>query len=544
VSRLALRLGAASLLLLGGAATSLLAAGPSAVRGTTTTSTAPTTTASTARVVLAISGHGWGHGLGMSQWGANGYAKHGWTYDKILAHYYVGTTLGPAPVSTVRVLIAQKAKVTIESADPWSVTDATGTKSKLDPGSLTLTPDLTIDGQALEAPLTFAGPTPLAVNGKPYRGRVFVNTDTKRVEAVDVVALENYLRGVVPSEMPFDWPAEALKAQAVAARSYALANLNQTRDFDLYGDTRDQVYGGISAEQPAATAAIAATKGQVVLYKGKVADTLFFSTSGGRTASSLDATGVAVPYLVSVPDPYDSLSPVHNWGPMLFDGTKVATMMKLPGSLSDLTAVDGTSGRAKTVTGMGADSVQATVTGAQFRVMLGLRSTWFSSALYSLLPATKTVTYGSTVTLGGFAKGAESAALESKAFGQDWSPAGDLILGPDGVFSTVVKPAVATQFRISDGQVRASLAKVAVAARVDAQLAAAGLSGTVKPAVSGAPVQLQRQDGAAWTNVSSTVTDSTGAWSFGGSLPTGAYRVRCAPGQGIAAGLSSAVQVP
>ncbi len=545
VSRLALRLGAACVLLLGGAATSLLAAGPKAVRGTTTTTTtAATTTTSTAKVVLAISGHGWGHGLGMSQWGAYGYAKHGWTYDRILAHYYVGTTIGPAPVSTVRVLLEQKPKVTIESADPWSVTDATGTKTKLDPGSITLTPDLTIAGQPLEAPLTFAGPTPLTVDGKPYRGRVIVNADPKRVEAVDLVALENYLRGVVPSEMPFDWAPEALKAQAVAARSYALANLNQTRDFDLYGDTRDQVYGGINAEQPAATAAITATKGQVVLYKGKVADTLFFSTSGGRTASSLDATGVAVPYLVSVPDPYDSLSPVHNWGPMLFDGTKVATMMKLPGSLSDLTALDGTSGRAKTVTGIGDDGVEATVTGSQFRVMLGLRSTWFTSALYSLLPVAKTVTYGSAVTLSGFAKGADSAALESKPFGQDWSPAGELILGADGSFSTIVKPTLATQFRISAGQVRASLARVAVAPRIDAQLGATGLSGTEKPAVAGAALQLQRQDGAVWTNVSSTVADATGAWSFGGSLPSGAYRVRCAPGQGLAAGLSAAVQVP
>src|SRR5207248_1060757 len=190
------------------------------------------------------------------------------------------------------------------------------------------------------------------------------------VQVVDVVALENYLKGVVPSEMPFDWAPEALKAQAVAARSYALANLTKNREFDLYGDTRDQVYGGVAAEQPASNDAISATKGQVVLYKGKVADTLFFSTSGGRTASSLDATGAAVPYLVSVADPYDSLSPVHDWGPVLFDGAKVAAQLKLPGSLTDLTADDGASGRAKTVTGVGADGVEATVTGAQFRALL------------------------------------------------------------------------------------------------------------------------------------------------------------------------------
>ena len=115
--------------------------------------------------------------------------------------------------------------------------------------------------------------------------------------------------------MPSNWPAEALKAQAVAARSYALANLTKGRAFDLYGDTRSQVYGGIAAESPAASAAVDATKGQVVLYDGKVADTLFFSTSGGRTVSALEATGDAVPYLVSVADPYDTLSPLPRLGP-------------------------------------------------------------------------------------------------------------------------------------------------------------------------------------------------------------------------------------
>src|SRR5262249_5792181 len=267
------------------------------------------------------------------------------------------------------------------------------TKTALDPSILTLTPKLTVRGKRLEPPLTFVGTQPLVVGGKPYRGRIVVTSDGKRVQVVDAVSLESYLKGVVPSEMPFDWLPEALKAQAVAARSYALANLTKNRPFDLYGDTRDQVYGGVDAEQPASSGAIDATRGQVVLYKGKVADTLFFSTSGGRTASSLETTGVAVPYLVSVSDPYDSISPHHDWGPVLYDGAKLATQLKLPGPLADLTAVTGESGRAKTVTAVGADGVEATVTGGQFRSMLELRSTWFTSLLFSLLPAAKTMTY-------------------------------------------------------------------------------------------------------------------------------------------------------
>ena len=96
---------------------------------------------------------------------------------------------------------------------------------------------------------------------------------------------------IFPAEMPSGWAPEALKAQAVAARSYALANLAKGRPFDLYSDTRSQVYGGVKAESTKTSAAVDATKGEVVLFNGKVADTLFFSTSGGRTASALESTG-------------------------------------------------------------------------------------------------------------------------------------------------------------------------------------------------------------------------------------------------------------
>src|SRR5437868_4041995 len=101
------RAAALCLVLLGGLAAATHGA-RTAPQGTTTT--AVTTSAATtlpASSVVVFSGHGWGHGLGLSQFGAYGYAKHGWTYDRILAHYYSGTTLGPAKISTVRVLIAE-----------------------------------------------------------------------------------------------------------------------------------------------------------------------------------------------------------------------------------------------------------------------------------------------------------------------------------------------------------------------------------------------------------------------------------------------------
>src|SRR5256714_8821395 len=262
-----------------------------------------------------ISGHGWGHGLGMSQYGAYGYARHGWTYDRIVKHYYTGTTIGQAPVSRVRVLLVDSAKqVTIASKFPLQVVDATGSKHALDAGSYAVGAGFKYKDPtnpqakpaALPYPLEFRpGATALALNGRGYRGSLRVlKLGPAKVRIVHVVDLDLYLRGVVPSEVPKTWAPEALKAQAVAARSYALSHLHAGGGFDLYPDTRDQVYLGIPHEAPTTTAAVNATAGQVAFYKGKVASTYFFSTSGRATASvqDLDPDSPPVPYLVSVAD--------------------------------------------------------------------------------------------------------------------------------------------------------------------------------------------------------------------------------------------------
>jgi stage II sporulation protein D len=551
--RVLVRLGGLGMLLLCGLAAALLAAGQSpagtttgATTGTTVGSaTTPTVLTSTAATVLAVSGHGWGHGLGLSQFGAYGYANHGWSYDRILAHYYTGTTLGPAKVATVRVLLAAEKKTSLNSIVAWSVTDSAGTKVALAPGILTLKPKLVIAGQpALQPPFTFVGKQPLVVDGRPYRGKIVVSTDGKQLQVIDTVGLEAYLKGVVPSEMPSAWPVEALRAQAIAARSYALANLTKGRGFDLYGDTRSQVYGGLDAEATTASDAVDATKGQVVLYNGKVADTLFFSTSGGRTASAADATGAAVPYLVPVADPYDTLSPYHGWGPVLFDGAKVETQLKLSAPIASLQVANGTDGRVKTVTVISSDDSQTILTGSQLRGQLELRSTWFSPALLRLQPVAKTMTYGGALSLSGSAEGAVAASLEAKAAGAaGWAPAGELILAADGAFAAIVKPSTTTEYRLAWGNVRAGLSRIAVAPRITATASATGSQGKVSPAVAGATVQLQQQAGIGWVPVAATVTDTTGGWSFTGPLQPGGYRIRCAPGHGLVPGVSATLFV-
>ena len=152
-----------------------------------------------------------------------------------------------------------------------------------------------------------------------------------RLQVVNVVGVDPYIRGVVSQEVPDDWPLEVVKAQAVAARSYALAQA-AGRSI-LYSDTRSQVYGGIEAESDVGDKAVAATSRQVLMFDGKVATTFFFSSSGGRTADVEDVFigGTPIPYLVSVPDPDDKLSPHHRWGPVVLPAPKAGEAARRPG---------------------------------------------------------------------------------------------------------------------------------------------------------------------------------------------------------------------
>ena len=207
--------------------------------------------------LFVITGHGWGHGVGMSQYGAYGYAQHGWTYAKILAHYYPGTKLGKTATTSIRVLLADKQKtVKISSTVPFTVTDGNGARHTLAAGTFSIGTalQLPVDGgapQPLTAPLTFApGPGGPLTLGRAYRGRILLDVVDGKLRAINIVPLEQYLDGVVPAEMPSSWLPNALDAQAVASRSYALATRQLAAPFDVYSDTRSQMYLGIGAEQP------------------------------------------------------------------------------------------------------------------------------------------------------------------------------------------------------------------------------------------------------------------------------------------------------
>ncbi len=498
-----------------------------------------------------VSGHGWGHGVGMAQYGAYGYALHGWTYDQIVAHYFPGTELGAAPVKRVRVLLSPAAKsVVISSKAPFSVVDGSGKAHKLPAGQQKLGPGLKLklaaSAKALPSPLVFSpGAQPLMLGSRSYRG-TFRVTGGKRVRVVNVVGLESYLYGVVPSEMPDRWPAEALEAQAVVARSYALSHLSAGSDFDMYPDTRSQMYLGLPAESQAGRDAVNATAGKVVLYDGEVADTFFFSSSGGRTANVQDVwTGSkALPYLVSVPDPYDTLSPYHNWGPLRFGAAQLGKKLGARGRLLDVKTDVAPSGRVRTLTLVGTKGTK-TISGSAARAAMGLRSTWFTIGAMMLTPPSAPLEYGTTTHLAGVARGLPRVTLDARPYGGQWKPLA-VLTSRGGKVSATVSPKVTTDYRISSGIVRSAVVRLSVApsVRLSAATDRTSVSGIVKPFFPGVAVQVQRQAAnGSWTTVAQATPASDGSFQAALNLVPGTYRARVAPGKGFAPGLSPVLTV-
>src|SRR5438874_10696916 len=162
---------------------------------------------------FTITGHGYGHGVGMGQWGAYGMAKAGATYDKILGFYYPGTQLAQSPVKSVRVLLADTSgNVTVSSAAPFRLKDGAGQMHQVTSGQVVAGPSLSVQldpaaaAQTLPGPLTLLpGRAPLVFH-RPYRGSMLLQAVGGHVQVVNVLGLDNYVRGVVTGEMPRDWP--------------------------------------------------------------------------------------------------------------------------------------------------------------------------------------------------------------------------------------------------------------------------------------------------------------------------------------------------
>ncbi len=484
--------------------------------------------------LFVISGRGWGHGVGMGQYGASGMATAGRTYDEILAHYYTGTAIGRAGRSDVRVLLAEgRRALTVSSPVAFSIVDAAGTEFELPKGALTLTPKLVVrtpDGRVrAEAPV-FVRPgkgAPLSLDGRLYRGRLEVAKTGEFLRVVNHLPLQRYLEGVVAGEMPHTWPLEALKAQAVAARSYALATLQKGKPFDLYSDPRSQVYLGVAGEKPRTTEAVRATAAEIVTYGGKVATTYYFSTSGGRTASAADVFGFAVPYLVSRPDPYDSASPYHSWGPIVLGARTVQSKLEVDARVLDATGVATPSGRLRSLslqTVNGPTSVPASV----LRTAFGLRSTWATFGVLRLDRPRSAVVFGSTLQLAGVARGVTGPVLAASADGSAWGKVGPVARDAGGLVTHVVKPTRTTRYRIEvDGAASPSMfVGVAPLVRLTQAVEFDVLTGTVRPKLPGAAVTIERRQGTSWKRVAQTTVAANGSFRAEVALVAGAYRAR------------------
>lgn len=149
---------------------------------------------------------------------------------------------------------------------------------------------------------TFDSNSYICVKQKWYKGTIHIINNNGNMTVINDVGIEDYVRGVTPAEMPSSWNMEALKAQAIAVRSYAIANLGKhaSQGFDLLDSTMDQVYNGVLAETSATNKAVDETKGLVLTYNNKIISTMYSASAGGQTKSALQAWGNDIPYLQSV----------------------------------------------------------------------------------------------------------------------------------------------------------------------------------------------------------------------------------------------------
>jgi stage II sporulation protein D len=450
----------------------LLAVSGAALAGQRQERQAATATSTT----FVVSGHGYGHGVGMGQWGAYGMAKTGATYDKILSFYYPSTQLAPSPVKTVRVLLAETGKATVTSTAPFKVKDGAGQVHTATQVSATAALSVGLDrtpAKQLPGPLTIQpGKAPLSY-GKPYRGKIQLQVVGRRLQVVNVVSLDDYVKGVVTGESPKDWPAAALQAQAVASRSYAVATMGAGNV--VYTDERSQVYGGIEGESAPGIKAVIATKGQVLLYDGQVARTFFSSSSGGRTTAITDLVPGAkpLPYLVAHADPYDRASPWHNWGPVVFTGPQISTAFGVPG-VTDVTTVPAV-GHARQLVLTTAAGTQKTIDSAVLRSSLDLRSTYVRFGLLSLSREVGSVRPGAAVTLTGKVRGVTGrVVLEQSSGGRAWTAGPALALARDGTFSVSVTPQQTTLYRLSAPGVKGQPLSVPIQGSRRLQVAGSG----------------------------------------------------------------------
>jgi len=340
--------------------------------------------AADAATVHVVRGGGFGHGVGLSQYGAYGYAKNGRDYEAIVKHYYQGTSLERASSRPTRVLLAASrstvrfrgvSRIGPRTARPSATYTAIrrGSKVVVLSGRRRVGTFSTVTVYRPRNVTRLMGRAMTGVTSGKYRGKLVLRPGSGRgVTVVNSLDIDSYIKGVVAAEMPSSWHREALKAQAVAARSYARAASPRSRAFDHYPDTRSQVYRGVAGERRSTNSAVRATARQVLTYEGKVITAYFFSTSGGHTENVENIFGGdPQPYLVGVPDRFDNISPRHRWSKR-FSTSSMDARLGAPGSYRGIRVIRrGASPRIIRADVVGSSGTRR-LTGPQLRSRLGL----------------------------------------------------------------------------------------------------------------------------------------------------------------------------
>ena len=223
-------------------------------------------------------------------------------------------------------------------------------------------------------------------NGKEYRGTLELYRTPKDVLVINHLPLEEYLLSVVPSEMPPSWHIEALKAQAVAARTYAAFHISNSKSglYDLETDTNSQMYNGIKSENPNSSKAVRETRDMVLVYNNQPIKAFFHSHSGGITESPEKVWGQKVGYLKSVKSEYCNMSKPLEWEIKLDSGILSSKLNKFSvGDIQNIKVLDTTpSGRVASLTIQG-ENGNAIVTGQEFRTLIG--GTRIKSLLFEII---------------------------------------------------------------------------------------------------------------------------------------------------------------
>jgi stage II sporulation protein D len=513
--------------------------------------------------LFVVKGKGWGHGVGLSQWGAYGLARgyavdHPYTWREIIAHYFHNTKIGDRSGRVSIRLVASGNAVTIGPAFKVEAGSRSVQHASASTVTRTSTGRIKVSGikRTFASPATFS-PTGsvLALGSRHYRGNLKVAAVGGGVRVVNRLPVDSYVRGVVTNESPAGWgdvgAQAALEAQAVAARSYALWTVahggGKCGGF-LCPDTSDQVYNGYDSETANGKAAVTATAGKAVLSAGSVAETFFSSSSGGRTAASVDTWGGNLDYLETTADPADLNpdNPNRAWR-VLLSSKELGHLLGTPRP-RDASVSSRVSGRANTMSVVGNSGSQVVSGGPEhFRAIMHTKSSRFWVGVQALTTDVHSSRCRFPVHLSVFGHGVGTIKLEQrKATSSTWT---EVALNKvDATHWKVTRhPCVSINYRVRSGEAAGPMVHVDVSPNVafDARQHANGLTGKVNPLLTGQTVTVQKNTSSGWKGVATATLQADGSFKAVFNVTNGFYRAKVVPSAstGLVTGYSPKLKV-